>query len=230
VGPEAPSPFAERRQRGWLAAFFQTWKLVATRPHEFFRRVRIDQTGAAILFGIVAAVAGNVFNGLYGWLTRQQVLVAMQDVLSRMPEEQAKFVRMFLGSGFELGQVLLSPIFAVIGIYVAAGVLHLLLLLFRGAKRGFDATLTVVGYAMGLNLLLAVPACGSLVALVWGVVVLIIGLGESHRCGSGRSAAAVLAPLALACLCWCGVIGLSLPALMKSVEGAARQGSQTTNL
>jgi hypothetical protein len=228
-GLEAPSPFADRRQRGFLASFFLTWKLVATQPHEFFRRVRIDQTGTAVLFGVLATVAGNAFNGLYGYLTRQQVLVALQQVFERVPEEQARFMRMVLGGGFELAQVALSPVFAVIGIYVVAAIVHLLLALFRGARRGFDASLTVVAYAMGLNLLLAVPACGSLIALVWGVVVLIIGLGESHRCGSGRSAAAVLAPLALACLCWCGIIGLSLPAFMKTVEGAASQ-TQTTRL
>src|SRR5512139_3975394 len=44
--PDLAAPFAERKSRGFLAAFFATWKLVATEPQGFFRRVRIDQSGS----------------------------------------------------------------------------------------------------------------------------------------------------------------------------------------
>jgi hypothetical protein len=99
---------------------------------------------------------------------------------------------------------------------------HVLLLLFRGAGRGFDATLTTVAYVTGLNLLLAVPACGSLVAMVWGVIALVIGLAAIQRCGTGKAAAAVLAPFALLCLCVCGAAGLAVPALLKGFGEAAK--------
>jgi hypothetical protein len=233
AGPEVASPFAERRQRGFFAAFYETWKLVATQPQQFFRRVRIDQTGAAILFGVIAATVGNAMSALYNWLSGQQALVAMQSVLEKVPEEQARFMRMYMGfftGTMTLAQVVLSPILTLVFIYVGAGILHLLLMLFRGARRPFDATLTAVAYANGLNLLLVVPGCGSLLALVWGLVVLIIGLGEIQRCGSGKAAAAVLAPAALVCVCCCAAFGLTVPSFLKGMEGAARQGTQTTKL
>jgi hypothetical protein len=230
---DLPSPFADRKQRGFFSAFFETWKLVATQPAQFFRRVRIDQTGSAILFGVIASTVGNAVTALYSWLTGQQMLLAMQSAMEKMPEEEGRFLRMYMGlfSGrATLAQVVLSPILTLILMYVAAGILHLLLMVFRGAKRPFDATLTAVAYVNGLSLLLAVPGCGGLLAFVWGLVALIIGLGQIQRCGSGKAAAAVLTPAVLLCACCCAAAGLSIPTLMKSIEGAARQGTQTTTL
>jgi len=231
AGPEAPSPFAERRERGFFSAFFETWKLVATQPQQFFARVRIDQTGTAILFGVIASTIGNVASSIYGYFSGQQAIVAMQQVLQRIPEDQARFVRMYMqamsGSSI-VAQAVLSPLLTLIFIYLGAGILHLLLKLFRGAGRRFDATLTVVAYVHGLLLLLAVPGCGGLIAFVWGLVAVIIGLGAAQRCSTGKAAAAVLAPAALLCVCCCGALGLTVPALLKGAQDAARQ--QPTNL
>jgi hypothetical protein len=231
--PELPSPFADRGRRGFLAGFFETWKLVATQPAQFFRRVRIDQTGAAVLFGVVASTVGNVAAALYAFLSGQQAIAALEQVVKSMPEEQARFVRLYmqgLSGGGTIAQAVAAPLLALIGIYVGAAILHLLLMLFRGSNRGFDATLTAVAYASGLNLLLAVPGCGGLVAGVWGLVALIIGLGEVQRCGTGKSAAAVLAPAVAACvLCCCVVFGIGAPALLKGMQEAS-EGVRETNL
>jgi hypothetical protein len=96
-------------------------------------------------------------------------------------------------------------------------------MLFKGTKRPFDATLTAVGYANGLNLLMVVPGCGGLIALVWGLVVLVIGVGEIQRCGSGKAAAAIFAPAILACVCCCAIFGLGAPAFLKGIQEAAKQ-------
>jgi hypothetical protein len=231
-GPEAPSPFADRKRLGFFAAFFETWKLVATRPREFFSRVRIDQTGTAILFAVIASTVGNFAAALYAWLSGQQAAVAIQQVIEKVPPEQARFLRLWIeavSGGSVLAQAVVAPLLTFVSIYVGAAVLHLLLMLFRGARRGFDATLSTVAYAHGLLLLLAVPACGGLVAWVWGLVVLITGLAASQRCGTGKAAAAVLAPAALLCVCCCGALGLTVPAMLKGAHDAA-QGSQTTTL
>ncbi len=226
----APAPFAERGRLGFFAAFFETWKLVATQPAAYFRRVRIDQTGTAVLFGVIASTVGNAVQAVYTHFSGAQARAAMAGLLENMPEEQARIARTFLESmtgGFTLVQIVAAPILALLFTYVWAGVFHLLLMLLRGANRGFDATLTAVAYANGLNLLLAVPGCGGILALVWGLVVLVIGLGEVQRCGAGKAAVAVLAPAILACVCCCGAFGI--PAFMKGVEEAARQ-TQTTRL
>jgi hypothetical protein len=53
---------------------------------------------------------------------------------------------------------------------------------------------------------LLVPFCGQLVASIWTLVLYVIGLGEAHRTGYGKSAAAVLLPILLCCCC--AAIGL----------------------
>jgi hypothetical protein len=207
---------------------------VATQPADFFRRVRVDQAGSAVLFGVLAATVGAVASAIYGYLSGAATLAAMQELLQQLPEEQARFLRLFtqgMSGGMTVLQIVLAPLFAVVGIYLNAAIVHLLLLLFRGAPRGFDATLTVVAYATGLQLLLAVPGCGGLVAAVWFLVVLIIGLGEAQRCGPGKAAAAVFAPVALACVCCCAALGIGGAGFLKTLQQAAEAAkSQGTSL
>jgi hypothetical protein len=225
AGPAQPSPFADRARVGFLRGFFETWKLVATQPEQFFSRVRSDQPWHAVLFGVVASSVGSAVAALYTFLSGKQTLLAIQQMAQKMPEEQAKFFELYsqaLTGPAVVAQVLLAPLFAFIGIYVAAAIVHLLLLLFRGAGRGFDATLTAVAYVTGLNLLLAVPACGSLIAAVWSVVALVIGLAAIQRIGTGKAAAAVLAPFLLVCLCICTAAGLAVPAFLKGATEAAK--------
>ena len=231
-GPELPSPFADRRRIGFFASFFETWKLVATQPQHFFGRVRADQPWVAILFGVLASTVGNVAASIYAYFSGQQAILALQQMVQNMPEDQARFFRLYsqaLTGGAVFAQAVLAPIVTFVLIYVAAAIVHLLLMLLRGAHRGFDATLTAVAYASGLLLLLAVPGCGSLLALVWGLVSLVLGLGAIQRCGSGKAAAAVMAPFVLACICCCGVIGVAVPGFLKGAQDAAKS-VPTTNL
>ena len=217
-GPETAAPFAERKTRGFFAAFAETFKLVATQPREFFSRVRVDQPGSAVLFGVLAYTVGSMFQALYGLVTGSQMAVLMERVVENVPDEQARMVRTLIGTASGAGtaiQVALTPLFAVAFIYVASGIVHALLVLFRGANRGFGATLTAVAYAFGLNLLLVVPACGGLIALVWTGVALVIGLGETQRCGPGKAAAAVFAPTLLVCVCACFAGALGLGGLLR---------------
>jgi hypothetical protein len=226
---ELPAPFRDRKTIGFLRAFFSTWKLVALEPQRFFGRVRVDQTVTALLFGVVASTVGNLVAGVYALLSGAATSEAFQPMIERLPEDQAEFLRFYAESlpALTVAQMLLTPILAVIGIYVVAALLHLALLVLRGAGRGFDATLTAVAYAAGLNILNAVPGCGALLSVVWGVVVLVVGLGAIQRCGTGKAFAAVLAPAALACVCVCAAIGVSAP-FLKALGEAARQGGTTS--
>ncbi len=213
---ELASPFAERSTRGFFASFFETFKLVGTQPADFFRRVRIDQVGAALLFGVVGSTVGNWASLLFGALTRAATIGQLQARISELPPKAAQFLEQFASTIEGLTspaatavQMLVAPLVSLLSIYVIAGVIHLLLMLFKGAGRGFDATLTVVAYASGLYLVMAVPQCGGLIAAVWYLAVLIIGLGEAQRRGPGKAALAVFSPVLLLCLCGCvlGFIG-----------------------
>ena len=223
---ELPAPFVERAQRGFFPAFFQTWKLSALEPAAFFRRVRIDQTGSAVWFAVIATTVGAWVSTLFGYLGAAGTAQQLREALDQLPAEAERWRSVIEGFATEMtvaglvGRLLSAPLVSLVALYLGAGVAHLLLLLFRGAQRGFAATLTAAGYASGLGLLTAVPGCGGLVAAVWSAVVFIIGLGATQRCGTGKAAAAVLLPIALVCACGAALAAIGIVAAIQSASGS----------
>lgn len=235
-GPEQPAPFAERARLGWFAAFVQTWKAAALTPAEFFRRVRIDQGGSAVLFAVLATTIGSWAASVWNHLTSLGSAAQFEESLSKLPPEMARYfelMRPFIREptvGGLVAQLVLTPLFALVVVYLTAGLLHLFLMLFRGANRGFAATLTVVGYASAVNLLLVIPFCGSIVAMVWWTVIVITGLEHAQRCGSGKAAAATFAPVILLCLCCCGAGVVGLGAAFRALGGLPPGGGGPVDL
>ena len=202
----------ERARRGFFHSFAETWKLAATEPARFFRQVRIGQTSSAVLFGVLALTVGNWVSLVFSYLTANATVNIVGQITRRMDGRVDTLPLTQLVQGLTLrsfiGQAVATPILALVAVYVTAAVFHLLLLLVRGAPRGFDATLTVVGYASGIFLVRALPVCGGLIAMVWFAVAAIQGLAEAQRTGTGKATFAVLMPLLLAFLCFCGVLGM----------------------
>lgn len=221
------APFVERRQRGFFPAFFLTWKLAALEPGSFFRRVRTDQAGSAVWFAVIAVTVGSWVSTLFGFLGAAGNAQQMREALEQLPPEFDRWRSLIEGFATEMtvaglvGQMAAAPLAALVSLYLGAGVVHLLLMLFRGAQRGFGATLTAAGYASGLGLLTAVPGCGGLVAMVWSTVVFIMGLGAAQRCGTGKAAAAVLLPVLLLCACGAAVAVFAIVAAVQAAGGGA---------
>jgi hypothetical protein len=206
-GEGESAPFA-RRAGGWLAAFGRTWKLVALEPRRFFRFARVDESASAVLFGVASFTIGSWISLLFAALAGGVSTAAVQELLRRLPPgalDSETIADLIASTGHRaiLGQAVMTPLVALFVIYVVAAIVHVLLLLVRGGNRRFQATLTVVGYAYGLSLLLALPVCGYPVALFWIAYTLVVGVGEAQRCGAGRAAFAVFAPVVLACLMSC---------------------------
>jgi hypothetical protein len=220
------APFARRKELGFFPAYIESWKGASLQPNAFFRAIRTDEVSSAVLFGFLGLAAGSLVQAILGQFMNAASAPMMDVMFKRMPngaEMAEKFHALYQPSSgaFLIGQLILIPIMSLIGIYLGAGITHLFLMLFRGAKKGFNATLTACAYSSGIFLLNAVPACGGIVALVWFTVVFIIALSETHEIGVGRSALAVLAPYVLFCLCCCGAVGLGVGAMMKVKTGGA---------
>jgi len=98
-------------------------------------------------------------------------------------------------------QIVLGPVMIAIGLFVSSAILHVLLMLFGGAPRGFEATFRVRAYAEAAALLRLIPGCGTPVYVVYILVLAIVGLSEAHGVSRGRAAAAVLLPLVVLCCC-----------------------------
>lgn len=231
-GPELPSPFADRARLGFFKAYFETWKLAAIEPAAFFRRVRTDQPGAAVLFGVLSFSVGIVVQTFWTSLTAASMRAQIHEFSDRflqgrddLAAKLADAVNEATTTSALVREAIFAPVSGLVLLFVGAAIVHALLLLVGGARRGFNATLTVAGYTMGLGLLQVIPQCGFPVALVWGAVVSIIGLAEAHRTGVGRSSAAVLLPVVLACICFCALALMAISALgLGAVTGQVPKG------
>jgi hypothetical protein len=67
--------------------------------------------------------------------------------------------------------------------------------------------------------LLAVPACGSIIAVVWVIVLTSVGMKVTHGISTGAAAATVLAPYFVLCC----VLFLAIGSLAMALRGAAGQ-------
>jgi hypothetical protein len=120
--------------------------------------------------------------------------------------------------GFLLG-VLLLPLLNFIFVYLNAGVTHLFALMLGQSKRGFPATFAACTYSFAPLILLAVPGCGAVVAILWLIVLTGVGLKVTHGIKPGGAAATVLAPYAILCCFGCASVAMLGAVLRKAFGG-----------
>jgi len=187
----------EDHGRSSFDGLFATVKLFATSPSEAFSRMPVTGGIGRPLFYAIAvgwvsiaiAVFWNVlFQGM--WLPFME---SMDDV--------AGMGAMYgLTIGWGLLMVVLAPLFVIIGVFLAAAILHLMLMIVGGASSGFEATVRVVCYTQTAQLAGIIPFCGGIITLVWTVVLYVTGFSIAHRTTQGKAVLAVLLPIVLCCV------------------------------
>ena len=198
-------PWENRATLGWVNAFIQTVGLVLIKPGEAFTVMKregglADPLLYALIGGCLGAVVGFTFAFLF------------QSLGFFMGEDSAWASVLGIGAASILVLVLM-PLFIVIGAFVSAGVFHVGLMLFGGAKQPFETTFRVVCYSVGsARLLQMLPLCGGAISVVWGIVLYCIGLARAHDTDTGRAVGAVFLPIVVCC--GFGILAaLLLPAL-----------------
>jgi hypothetical protein len=110
---------------------------------------------------------------------------------------------------FLLIYAILTPLLMLAGFFIGGGILHLCLMLVGGANRSFETTFRVVCFTVGsANLFSMIPFCGSLIAIVYHIVLECIGLSRAHQTTIGKAVIAVLLPLFVCCGIWAALIFL----------------------
>ncbi len=203
--PDEPTAWEEREKHGLFAAFFGTLKRSFVDPVRFFERMRVKGAAGALSFYWINAAIG-VLGGQF-W---QAVLAStgLGKALNQTPElppghplEGLMQLQSDPVTNIVMGVV--WAVFAPVSLYLTAGIFHLGLLLFKGARNGFDATLRSVAYSSGPNLLQLVPLCGGFIGGLWVLVLTVIGLWKTQRTSLGVAIAAVLVPMFVLFCCTC---------------------------
>lgn len=195
VAASAPTasglPWEHRGEIGFFKAFFDTVSLLLTKPGEAFGVMKREGSMAdPILFALIGGSAGMIVSVLFQFL--------LQQVPGLAGGNRAVF-EMF-GMGWIIGYIVMMPLMLIVWIFIASGILHLCLMVLGGANRPFETTLRVVCFSCGAAYLFSlVPVCGGVIAMVYNIVLLCIGLSRAHETTSGKALIAIFLPTIVCC-------------------------------
>ena len=220
------TPWERRAELGFFTAWMQTLQQALLEPAKLFASARRDKGAAQLGFAVLNT---SVFWAL-GQILERPLLIGQRDQLRRVLEgmsgnpDVAPMVERLLKAqllasspSWVVALALLTPVFTFVLLYVNAAVTHGIAAILGQAKRGFPATFAACAYACAPLVLLAVPACGSIVGLIWLVALTGIGMKVTHRISAAGAAASVLAPYFVLCCLMFVAIGTLTLALRRAV-------------
>jgi len=210
-GPPRATPrvWDDRSRIGLATAFVETTRQVLAAPTAFFRAMPVTGgLGSPLLYAVIAGWIGLAAAAFYQaiWVS----IVGPARLPFGLDSGELAFVLAWLESWAGLvAQVVFGGVSVVITVFVGSGILHLMLLLLGGARRGFEATFRVVCFSQATTLLMLIPLflipfCG-LAVVAWCLTLYVIGLAQAHQIGYGQALAAVLLPILALCCCCVGL-------------------------
>ncbi len=175
-----------------------TWTESMFRPSSFFRKLRRrGSAGKALLYAIVFIIMGQAFAVFW----QQWFFAHFSDTLSEMFPFFSEMMLPDFGR-----QLFLAPIFALLGLLIMTLVYHVCLILVGAGKGGMETTFRVLAYTEGAQLWQVLPGLGQILAAIWGIVLLIIGLREAHATTTARAVLAFLIPFIACCTLVAGAL------------------------
>jgi len=153
-----------------------------------------------IAYFVTLALVGACISQIWSFVLFDSYLGVVRSLAGSQFEKVAPFVHKPGALQLVLGLVI-TPLVALIVLFVWAALVHLVLTLLGGANRGFAATLRVMCYAETTQLAVVLPGLGGLIGFVWRLILEIVGLSEAHKTEGWKAALAVLLPLLLCCVC-----------------------------
>jgi hypothetical protein len=211
-------PWEDQKRLGFLPALSQTWSEATFRPTAFFSQApKTGNFGAALLYAFLLGTTASMLSLFWNYLFWDSWWNAWSDL-----RNFEGFLIDGVGREF-LGVVaLLIPFFTVVSLFIMSFIYHVCLLITGSGRYGWETTFRGLCYSYGPQLFTLIPGCGSLIAVVWQYVLMVIGWREMHESTTGRVLLAVFLPFILCCgalifLFW-SLAGL-IPQLQAGVAG-----------
>ena len=216
-GPQG-NPWERRDTLGFGSGFIEAIKLFVTSPAEAFAQTkRSGDYVSPLIFAVLVGWIGVAISQIWGMLFKASMFSMFPgDMGEQMGAMAATSIGAFIGT------VIFAPVFVAIGLFIWGGLLHLCLMLVGGlgeSNSGFEGTFRVVSYATVAQFANVIPIVGGLIAVVWSIILGVIGLTDLHRTTQGKATAAILIPIALCCVC-AMLLGATLAASMLAMFGA----------
>jgi hypothetical protein len=220
-GPRPGLPW-ENEPRS-IGCWFRTMGIVLSSPTRAFSMMRqYGGLGTPLLYNLYAV------SMLFALVLVVAIPVGIVIALANNANNQPDFL---VGAG-AIGVVgLVVVVFYAVMIsvvipFIWSAVAHLMLILFGGARQGFETTFRVIcfGYFSVLlpgMFLACVPYLGGLIMGIWAIVIVIFGLSRAHEISGGKATAAVLTPIGLCCGLYAAFIAVFLagPSIMEALKG-----------
>lgn len=208
VEPSAPrSGPAWERDGASIGSFLATAKEFYFAPLQFFSHMRRrGGVGPPLNFAAAGGILG--FSALVAYVLVYQAIIGDNTIFNEAPPRGAERTGYLIGvaAGTCCCPAVMGPLAEIVCILAFAGLFHLTLMLFGGARFSYETTLRVVAYAVGNTMLmLLVPFCGFYLSFFAQAIYVTIGLAKAQECSGGTAAAAVFLP---ALLCGAGFLAL----------------------
>ena len=168
------------------AGLVDTSKAVVLEPTRFFqgmdkRATTWDCLAVPVVVNVIVAVVNAVLQ-----LT---MFAGLSAFIAGMGEAGEAMAPMFVtNTAMIIISVILAPVFAVIGVFLYAGSIHLWLAMTSNARLPFHQTMRGYCYSGVPNIAQIVPILGPLVAVVWSIVTTVIMVKAVHRTTTGHAA------------------------------------------
>ena len=183
-GPET----VEFDEPGYFTGLWKALTRVLFSTSDFFSGIE-KESGLqnAFAFGILMGSIGAMFSIFWQFLLRYQDI----SYIAKLIPEPVSMNHIFLG------MVIISPLLVLIDVFILAAVLHLFLLILKGATNGFEGTFKVILYSNAASVFKLIPYIGGFIAFIWSLIILVIGMREVHKISTAKSLLALLLPFLL---------------------------------
>jgi hypothetical protein len=201
-GDRIPPLWERRSEVGIAKALGGTVKGVLFSPGRFFKTAAVKGgIKEPLVFGILTGSLGMMFEMFWQGVMRPGELPFLIE---------GSFGRL-TGGPLLAGIMILCPLLVTIFLCVASLLLHFLLVIVRGGKNGFEATLRAVSYSQATQIWAVIPFLGSFLAVIWIMVVQLISIREMHEVSYARVILAMSIPFIAVTLMMAAVL---IPFLM----------------
>jgi hypothetical protein len=165
-----------------VQSFISTARGVALDPANFFRGIqRQGDFISPLVFALICAAVAAVLGAIIGFLF---TLVAGNQGIGGA----------FIGM---IASIVRSLISVAIGLFIGAGIWHLLVMLIvKPSNAGYEATFRVAAYSTVVYLVSWIPILGWLLSL-YAIYLGVVGVREVHNTTTGKAAMVVLIPIAV---------------------------------